>query len=123
MIKKESISRSQIRVTFELPASVLACHISVVGDFSESDELALPMSQAYPDANWTLTLQLKPGRRYRFRYLIDGQEWLNDWHADDFVENPFGSYDSVLDLTKGHQPSPPEPSTTGSRTAGSPTMA
>jgi hypothetical protein len=51
------------------------------------------------DANGKTTIELEAGRRYRFRYLVDGKEWLNDWHADDYVENPYGSNDSVVDLT------------------------
>jgi hypothetical protein len=33
---------------------------------------------------------------------VDGKKWLNDWHADDFVENAYGSEDSVVDLTEAH---------------------
>ena len=35
-----------------------------------------------------------------FRYLVVVQEWLNDCHGDDHTENPYGSYDSVVDLTE-----------------------
>jgi hypothetical protein len=36
------------------------------------------------------------GRAYRFRYLLDGVRWENDWHADDYVLNVHGSHDSVV---------------------------
>ena len=39
------------------------------------------------------------GRRYRFRYLLDGRRWENDWEADDYVDNDHGGQDSVVDLT------------------------
>ena len=42
---------------------------------------------------------LPPGRAYRFRYLLDGHRWENDWDADAYVPNGFGSDDSVVDLT------------------------
>jgi hypothetical protein len=32
----------------------------------------------------------------RFRYCIDGVKWENDWCADKYEPNPFGSYDSVV---------------------------
>jgi hypothetical protein len=57
------------------------------------------MTHSRSDANWKATLDLEVGRTYGFRYLVDGKEWLNDWRADDHVENPYGSYDSVVDLT------------------------
>jgi hypothetical protein len=32
----------------------------------------------------------------RTGYVIDGESWANDWHADLYEPNPFGSDDSVL---------------------------
>ena len=42
-----------------------------------------------------LTISLKPGRSYRYRYLLDGERWENDWAADDYVPNEYGTQDSV----------------------------
>ena len=33
---------------------------------------------------------------YRFRYYLDGQRWENDWEADEYRANDFGSEDSVV---------------------------
>ncbi len=100
MIKKEPVKKTGlVRVTFELPSTTWAERVNLVGDFNDWDTTATPMQHSRTDANWRATVQLQPGRRYRFRYLLDGKEWLNDWHADDHVDNPYGSYDSVLDLT------------------------
>jgi hypothetical protein len=35
---------------------------------------------------------------HRFRYLLDGVRWENDWEADDYEPNDFGGDDSVLHL-------------------------
>jgi hypothetical protein len=48
---------------------------------------------------WTCILSVAVGRRYRFRYILDGQRWENDWEADDYVDNDYGGQDSVVDLT------------------------
>lgn len=99
MIRKElSEQKGLVRVTLELPPTMLAERINVVGGFNDWDTTALPMSQKHVGSNWRVTVHLAAGRCYRFRYLIDGKEWFNDWHADDHVENPYGSYDSVVDL-------------------------
>ena len=42
---------------------------------------------------------LEAGRAYRFRYLLDGHRWDNDWAADAYEPNDFGAGDSVVDLT------------------------
>lgn len=100
MIHKEPAANNDlVQVTFELPPTMFAERINVVGDFCDWDTTALPMSQKHPGDNWRTNVQLEAGRCYHFRYLVDGREWLNDWRADDYVENPHGSYDSVVDLT------------------------
>jgi hypothetical protein len=43
-------------------------------------------------------MSLEPGRRYRYRYLADGERWINDWAADDYQPNPYGGDDSVVCL-------------------------
>jgi len=100
MITKGPGSRQGlVRVTFELPSTMWAERVNLVGEFNEWDTTAMPLTHSRSDANWGVTIELQSGRRYRFRYLVDGREWLNDWHADDHVENPYGSYDSVVDLS------------------------
>jgi 1,4-alpha-glucan branching enzyme len=100
MITKETAKKKGlVRVTFELSSTLWAERVNLVGEFNDWDTTATPMTRTRSDANWKARVELEEGKRYRFRYLVDGKEWLNDWHADDHVENPFGSYDSIVDLT------------------------
>jgi 1,4-alpha-glucan branching enzyme len=109
MIEKEPARKpNRVRVTFLLPSNLWAERVNLVGEFNDWDTMATPMSRNRADANWRVTLELEKGRRYHFRYLVDGKEWLNDWHADDHAENPYGSYDSVLDLRSTEQPESPD---------------
>jgi 1,4-alpha-glucan branching enzyme len=103
--KAPSKKRGLVNVTFELSSTMWAERVNLVGDFNDWDTTATPMTRSRSDANWKATIELEVGGRYVFRYLVDGKEWLNDWHADDHVENPYGSYDSVLDLTE-YSPAP-----------------
>lgn len=101
MIEKQpGIQKGKVQVTFLLPSNMWAERVNLVGEFNDWDTTATPMNRNRSDANWKATIELEAGQCYRFRYLIDGKEWLNDWHADDHVENPYGSYDSVVDLTE-----------------------
>ena len=108
MIKKVPIKeKGLVPVAFELPSTVWAERVNLVGEFNDWDTLSTPMTRERADANWKVIVELETGRRYRFRYLVDGKEWLNDWHADGFVENPYGADDSVVDLTEvGEPPNP-----------------
>ncbi|HEX2576898.1 MAG TPA: isoamylase early set domain-containing protein [Aquihabitans sp.] len=98
MVRTSSNGSSQSRVTFELPAVVQATTVHLCGDFNDWSESATPL-EARPDGRFAVTITLDHGRQYRFRYLVDGTRWENDWHADDYVRNEFGGDDSVVDLT------------------------
>ncbi|MCD6290080.1 MAG: isoamylase early set domain-containing protein [Anaerolineae bacterium] len=96
MIKKEpGRDPDKVRVTFELPGSLWAGEVCLVGEFNEWNRTSYPLRQER-DGVWRVTLELPRGRRYQFRYLIDGTRWQNDPEADDHVLNEFGSYNSVV---------------------------
>jgi 1,4-alpha-glucan branching enzyme len=83
------------RVTFELPAQVNAQSVALCGEFNEWDPAQNPMKRRR-DGGFSLSVSLKPGREYRFRYLLDGGKWENDRAADKYVPNVFGTEDSVV---------------------------
>jgi 1,4-alpha-glucan branching enzyme len=85
------------RVTFELPGQVSAETVALCGEFNEWDPTQHPMKRR-KDGSFSLTISLKPGNEYRFRYLLDGERWENDWAADKYVLNEFGTEDSVVVL-------------------------
>lgn len=97
-IKKKYIeSRNSCEVTFRLPseASLGARKVSVVGDFNNWEKEATFLTKQ-ENGDFTLALELDAGKEYRFRYLIDGQRWENDWHADKYVKSPYDVEDSVV---------------------------
>jgi hypothetical protein len=87
----------RVLVTFRLPACIEAGGASVVGEFNDWSATADPMAREA--GGFTASLLLDPGRTYRYRYLLDGDRWENDWSADAYVPNQFGGDDSLLDLT------------------------
>jgi hypothetical protein len=46
-----------------------------------------------------LVPELKAGRTYRFRYLLEGRRCEHDWTAASYVPNDHRGHDSVVDLT------------------------
>ena len=95
--KKYSKERKSCRVTFELPSEINAQSVCICGEFNAWDISAHPMKRR-KDGSFTLTIPLKPGKAYRFRYLLDGTRWENDWSADAYLPNAFGSDDSVVQV-------------------------
>lgn len=83
-----------IRVIFELPAYIRARQVNVVGDFNQWSRTATPLRQER-DGVWRAVVDLPNGRRYEFRYLVDGQ-WMSDLHADALTINAYGSQNSLV---------------------------
>ncbi len=83
------------RVTFELPGEVNAQTVSLCGEFNEWSASAHPM-MCRKDGRFSTTISLQAGETYRFRYLLDGERWENDWAADGYAPNNFGTEDSVV---------------------------
>ena len=97
-IRKEySKSQKMCRATFRLPAEAApkARKVTIVGDFNNWDK-ETTLLRKLDNGDFTITLELDPGKEYRFRYLIDGKIWENDWRADKYVKTPYGVEDSVV---------------------------
>ena len=98
MIKKAaSPLPGHVRITFELPASMWADHIFLTGDFNNWADSDLPMRQSR-DGIWRASLDLRAGRFYEFRYIVDGN-WQTDYHADGFSSNRYGSHNSIVNAS------------------------
>ena len=98
MMIKTRLTDGSVLVTFELPAAAAAAEVSVCGDFNDWSPTTHRLTRT-DGGSFQATLELPAGRRWRFRYLLDGQRWENDWAADDYLPNVHGGDDSVVDLT------------------------
>jgi 1,4-alpha-glucan branching enzyme len=88
-------SKTSCRVTFELPAEVQADSAALCGDFNgwSRDEHRMARRR---DGRFSLTLSLPADRSYRYRFLLDGTRWENDWAAERYVTNLYGTEDSLV---------------------------
>lgn len=99
MIRKTYLEHAggvTVRVTFQLPNSIQADKIYLVGDFNDWHYTSHPMLRSH-DGGWILALDLELGQRYQFRYLCDGSNWMNDGDADGYEHNEFGTSNFVVD--------------------------
>ena len=98
MLKKTfSKTGKTCRVTFTVPSKISAQEVHLCGEFNDWNETSHPL-QRRKDGRFSTTLTLERGRSYRFRYLLDNERWENDFAADAYVPNEFGSDDSVVEL-------------------------
>jgi 1,4-alpha-glucan branching enzyme len=97
--KKFLKTRPVCKVTFTLPkeAAPEAETVFVMGEFNNWSCDANPLKRQ-KNGDFSASLDLEKGRSYRFRYLIDGWKFENDWQADRYEANPYGGDDSVIEL-------------------------
>jgi 1,4-alpha-glucan branching enzyme len=107
MVTKRKLGRGKVRVTFTMPKLEGVKQLFLVGDFNNWSVAETPMTRA-ADETWSAAVTLESGHRYQYRYFADNQVWHNDWAADAYVTNSFGSENSVVDLEEA-PPAPPKP--------------
>jgi 1,4-alpha-glucan branching enzyme len=83
------------RVTFKLPAEVEAKEAALCGEFNDWNAEANPMKQL-KSGEFSTTVSLDAGSTYRYRFLLDGERWENDWDAEAYAPNEFGAEDSLI---------------------------
>ena len=97
--KKYLKQGSVCKVTFVLPKAAApdAGSVCILGEFNNWSADAHPLVKR-EEGDFAITLELEAGRAYRFRYVIDGWKFENDWFADRYEPNPYGGEDSVVDV-------------------------
>ena len=98
MLKKSySKTGTVCRVTFKYENDEQAESAVVAGEFNEWSLRATPMKKL-KDGSFSVSLSLPVGRSYCFRYVLDGNVWVNDTGADGYSPNEYGEANSVLVL-------------------------
>lgn len=95
MIKKTLRQDGRILVCFYTEAMPEAESVHLVGSFDDWDTNAHPMRRL-KDGRFMAMRVFEPGSSYEFRYLVNGETWINDAEAEQYVPNPHGSDNSVV---------------------------
>ncbi|MEM6966460.1 MAG: glycoside hydrolase family 13 [Bacteroidota bacterium] len=99
LVKKYSKDKKKCNVTFTLPQEALqgGNQVVLVGEFNDWNP-AEGVAMIAKKGAYQTVLKLETGKKYEYRYLVDGHLWTNDATPDAFVSNPFGTVNSVVTL-------------------------
>jgi len=86
---------SAVEQTFAFKAPA-ASSVILVGDFTHWQKNPISLRKQ-PNGIWRVTVSLAPGE-HRYRFLVDG-EWRDDPDCKLRIPNPFGSQDSVVQVS------------------------
>ncbi len=98
MIKKNYTKKgNNCRVTFKYPNEEDAESAVLTGDFNDWMLDTHPMKKL-KDNSFSVTISLKSDFAFCFRYVLDGNVWVNDPEADSYAPNEYGEQNSVVNL-------------------------
>jgi 1,4-alpha-glucan branching enzyme len=98
MLRKQNAAGGKVKVTFSMPALEGVTTLYLTGSFNDWADPGMPMVRG-ADGGWCAALTLETGWAYQYRFRDQDGGWHNDWAADSYVPNEFGSENSVADLT------------------------
>ena len=73
-----------------------ADNVQIAGDFNSWQPEKSPMQKVGQSGVWQTELKL-PAGKYRYRLVVDGQ-WQQDPYNETTETNPFGGYNSILEV-------------------------
>ena len=92
LTKKFFKTKDEIEVTFEFNRSDVTS-AELVADFN--DWQAIEMKFNKKTQSFKTKVRLPKDGAFHFRYLLNKTEWENDYKADQYLPNEFGSENSV----------------------------
>ena len=95
MIKKTLRKDGSIYISFYTEAMPEADTVHLVGSFNGWDINEHPMRRL-KDGRFMAGRVFPPDTIHEYRYLVDGDSWLNDWDAEGYAPNPHGSDNCVV---------------------------
>lgn len=91
----KTLQNDQVQVVFTIKAYEGESEAHLVGDFNDWQIGRNPMHRNSKD-QWEASIMLERDQEYRFRYLINEQNWHNDPDADRYVSSDDGLPQSVV---------------------------
>ncbi len=95
MITKTQRTDDTVQVCFYTEPLPEAESVHLVGSFDDWDTKAHPMRRL-KDGRFMAMRRFEPNCRHEFRYLVDGENWINDAEAESYTPNPHGSDNCVV---------------------------
>lgn len=93
LTKKFFKTKDEAEVTFEFDRSDVTS-VALYGDFT--DWQAVEMKFNKKTKSFKTKIRLPKGQTFHFRYLLNETEWENDYVADQYLPNDFGTENSVV---------------------------
>lgn len=95
LTKKYLKTKNEAEVTFEFKRSDVTS-VALFADFNDWQPILMKYNKK--KKAFRTKVNLPKDGRYHFRYLLNNTEWENDYEADLYIPNDFGTENSVVEL-------------------------
>ena len=96
LTKKFFKTKDETEVTFEFNRSDVTT-VALAGDFTDWQTVEMKFNKK--SQSFKTKLRLPKGGVFHFRYLLNDSEWENDYQADQYLPNEFGTENSIVNTT------------------------
>ncbi len=93
LTKKFFKSKPEAEVVFEFAREDVAS-AQLAGDFNDWQPVAMKLDKK--SGSFKLKMRLPTDQDFQFKYLLNDAEWENDYAADAYAANEFGTENSVI---------------------------
>ena len=97
-LKTRPVCKVTFRVEKDQAEALDAESIHLVGDFNDWDETATPMKHL-KKGDFKAILDLPIDGQYEFRYLVNGETWVNEDEADKLVATEYPEAENSVIIT------------------------
>ncbi|QBY03644.1 1,4-alpha-glucan branching protein [Thalassotalea sp. HSM 43] len=94
--KKFFKTKDEAEITFDFAREDVTS-VELYADFNDWQPIAMKFVKS--SNSFKTKVRLPKDSEYQFRYLLNGQEWENDYKADCYLANDFGSDNSIVSTT------------------------
>lgn len=98
-LKKQYLkSKPVCKVTFSLDKDAVqgAGKVDLLGEFNNWNTAEPVTMKKLKNGTFKVTIDLPAETEFQFKYLLDGEIWMNDLEADKFVNSGLGSEENSV---------------------------
>jgi len=98
-LKKQFLkSKPVCKVTFTVDKeeSFGADSIGLLGEFNNWNTAEPVVMKKIKNGNFKVTIDLPINQEYQFKYLLNGENWINDGAADKYVNSGLGAEENSV---------------------------
>jgi len=93
LTKKFFKTKDEAEVTFKFSRDDVES-VALIAEFNDWQPIDMKFNKK--EKAFCTKIRLPKNEKFQFKYLLNGTEWENDYQADKYTPNSFGTEDSVV---------------------------